>query len=647
MTQELKEDILNYITNNITPTDKDDTQILEKVEQRIKQQYNELLPEHWQDLRITGIIKSSTNGNYILYGGYVIENGEYIESDSRGLILILDAYLNPIKSIYKFSSGTLLRPIQKMIQVEDGTFVAVDSTIFARKEDRRRIQTNTKRFIMLNNMSAKDTTNDYRAILRISYNLPYSNFYCIDMIKSPNSAHYVMVGAMYIPYGTNNHLDSVRVIELKANVGEANEWTETTAPENRAWIYGGFYGEFDNDDNLKWKIIMTYNNYQQITLYSWDGTNLKTILNYSNTLEPYVDSLSMNNQVQFINRDEVYFVVNNQRWESSVKPRYIGLYKYDYRTAQVKEIFYKYIGDYDYLTSREGIFITSLNGNLYINYNDNYNYTNKTANYSYQRLVNDIWSPILLYENVLYSMERELSFTDNTYNLISNIEINSNLNSSFWNFIVTKEIYNNTNYNGLPYTDYNSMIADTGILYGEDGILFARDIYNNTMVENTTTSTLQVPNTLLNDINITQKKLLGETNTVLINDARTITKNIYETLYINFIRSIAVKDEDTNTYYPTTATYINQNINTGTKQNCEMSFVGKVRINYQDNAIMQILEWTYNVDHYETSFVIDTHNEIPTSVDFMSNDETTIYITKDLTLDSNKYYKINQKLRIE
>lgn len=646
MTQELKEDILNYITNNITPTDKDDTQTLEKVEQRIKQQYNEFLPQNWQDLRITGIIKSSTNGNYILYGGYVIENGEYIESDSRGLILILDAYLNPIKSIYKFSSGTLLRPIQKMIQVEDGTFVAVDSTIYARKEARRRIQTNTKRFIMLNNISAKDTTNDYRAILRISYNIPYSNFYCIDMIKNPNSAHYVMAGAMYIPVN-NSHYDGVRIIELKINVGEANEWTEKTAPTNHYWVYGGFYGEFDNDDNLKWKVIMTYNNYQQVSLYSWDGTNLKTIINYSNTLEPYVDSLSMNNQVQFINRDEVYFVVNNQRWGTSVQPRYIGLYKYDYRNAQVKEIFYKYIGDYDNLTSKEGIFITSLNGNLYINYNDNYNYTNKTANYSYQRLVNDIWSPILLYENVLYSMERELSFTDNTYNLISNIEINSNLNYSFWNFIVSKEIYNNTNYNGLPYTDYNSMIADTGILYGEDGILFARDIYNNTMVENTTTSTLQVPNTLLNDINITQKKLLGETNTVLINDTRTITKNIYETLYINFIRSIAVKDGDTNTYYPTTATYINQNINTGTKQNCEMSFVGKVRINYQDNAIMQILEWTYNVDHYETSFVIDTHNEIPTSVDFMSNDETTIYITKDLTLDSNKYYKINQKLRIE
>lgn len=645
MTQELKEDILNYITNNITPTDKDDTQILEKVEQRIKQQYNELLPQYWQDLRITGIIKSSTNGNYILYGGYIVENGEYIESDSRGLILILDAYLNPIKSIYKFSSGTLLRPIQKMIQVEDGTFVAVDSTIFTRKEDRRQIQTNTKRFIMLNNISIKDTTGDYKAILRTSYNIPYSNFYCIDMLKNPNSAHYVMAGATYIPVG-NNHYGGVRIIDLKINVGMANEWSEKSTISTEYWIYGGFYCEFNSDDVAKWKVIMT-RNLQQATLNSWDGTSLITILEYSNTLEPYVDSLSMNNQVQFINKDEVYFVINNQRWGAEVEPRYIGLYKYDYRNSNIKQIYYKNIGNFDYNESREGIFITSLNGDLYINYNDNYNYTNKTANYSYQRLVNDTWSPILLYENVLYSMERELNFTDNTYNLISNIEINSNFNARFWNFIAIKEIYNNTNYNGTPYTDYNSMIADTGLLYGEDGILFARDIYNNTMIEGTTTSTLQVPNTLLNDVNITQKKLLGETNTVLINDTRTITKNIYETLYINFIRSLAVKDEDTNTYYPTTATYINQNINTGTKQNCEMSFVGKVRINYQDSTLMQTLEWTFNVDHYETSFVIDTHDEIPTSVDFMSNDETTIYITKNLTLQSNKYYKISQKLRIE
>ena len=644
MTQELKNQILSYITNKLVPTDKDDTERLERVEFMPRSTYASLLPEHYANMQINGIIKSSTNSNLILYGGYITENGT-AENNSRGIIIILDQDLNPIKSIYKFSSGTLLRPIQKMIQIEDETFVAVDSTIFALPYDRRKIQTNTKRFIMLNNISIKDATGDYKAILRTSYNIPYSNFYCIDMIKNPNSAHYAMAGAMYIPV-SDYHYDGVRIIELKVNVGEANEWTEKTASTDRSWIYGGFYGEFDSNDKLNWKMILTQN-YSSISLHSWDENRLTTILETRNGIVPVVDSLSASNQCKFTNKDEAYFVINNQRWGAEVQARYIGLYKYDYKNSSLKEIYYKNIGNFDYNTSREGIFLHNLNGQLYINYCDNYNYTNKTANFNFQRLENDTWSPILIAENQSYWMERETNFIGNTYNILTNISVNGNLNTFYWHFIGITEIYNEFNYNGTPYTDYNSMIGRSGILYGEDGILFARNLYNTTLLEGTTTSTIQIPNTMLNDVNITQKKLKGETNTTLINDTRTITKNIYETLYINFIRSIAVKDEDTNTYYPTTATYVNQNINTGTKQNCEMSFVGKVRINYQDNAIMQILEWTYNVDHYETSFVIDTHDEIPTSVDFMSNDETTIYITKDLTLDSNKYYKINQKLRIE
>lgn len=646
MTQELKNQILSYITNKLVPTDKDDTERLEKVYRIEKTEFEDFLPSDAGRIQMSGVIKSTTNGNYIVYGGYTTENYSTAnESNSKGIIIILDRDLKPLKTIYKFSSGTLLRPIQKMIQIEDETFVAVDSTIFALREYRPKIQTNTKRFIMLNNISVKDTTNDYRVILRTSYNLPYSNFYCIDMLKNPNSAHYVMAGAMYIPVN-NTHYDGIRIIELKVNVGEANEWTEKTAPTNRSWIYGGFYGEFDSDDNLTWKIVMCKNASNNHLLVSWDGTNTIDIMKETSSIVPYVDSLAMSNQAEFVNKNEVYFVVNNQRWGSSVQPRYIGLYKFDYKTSSVKEIFYKYIGDFDYSSSREGIFITTLNGKLYINYCGEYDNTQYTANYYFQRLDNDVWSPILVRADGRYDMENMRVYTSNVYNLLTNVIFNSAMNNS-WNFSVSKEIYNSNNYNGTPYTDYNSMIGDTGLLYGEDGILFARDLYNTTLLEGTTTSTIQIPNTLLNDVDITQKKLKGETNTTLINDTRTITKNIYETLYINFIRSIAVKDEDTNTYYPTTATYVNQNINIGTKQNCEMSFVGKVRINYQDNTLMQTLEWTYNVDHYETSFVIDTHNEIPTSVDFMSNDETTIYITKNLTLESNKYYKLSQKLRIE
>lgn len=644
MTNEFKENILNYITNNITPTSKSNVQLLENIEELPREDFVSYLPTSYLVLRIEGVVKSITNGNYILYGGYV-PNGTTADVDSRGIIIILDSNLKPIKVIYQFSTGTNLRPIQKMIQIDDGTFVAVDSTIFSLREARSGIQNNTKRFIMLNNLSLPDSTGNYKAILRTSYNIPYSNFFCIDMIKNPNSSHYAMAGATYIPVG-NSHYDGVRLIDLKVNVGEANEWKEKSTKTNEYWIYGGFYGEFDNDDNLKWKILMT-KNATPVTLESWDGTSYKRILEATNTLVPYVDSLSMKNQVVFTSKDEVYFVINNQRWGSNVVPRYIGLYKYNYQTTNLKQIYYKNIGNFDFNESREGIFLNNLNGELYVNYNDNYNYTDKTSNYNYQRLENDTWQPILIAENVKYSMERELTFTSNVYNLVTNLSINSSMNSSYWHFIKIKEIYNDSNYNSAPYTDYNSMIPTYTNLYDTNGIIFSRNLYNLTINEMTTTSTIQIPNTLLNDITITQEKLLSQTNSTLISKSQNITKNIYETVYLNYINSISVIDEDTNTLYPNSASYINRNINEGTQENCSNTFVGKLQINYENNSMVQNINWIYNIDHYETEFVIDATNEIPTSIDFMSNDETTIYITKELDISTNEYYLISQKLRIE
>lgn len=643
MTNEFKENILDYITNNMNVTSKSTTQLLEKVEEIPRSDYSSFLPDHWSSLQMMGIIKSSTNENYVLYGGYVPQ-GLTADADSRGIIIILDYNLRPIKTIYQFITGTNLRPIQKMIQIEDGTFVAIDSTIFASSDDRSLIQSNTKRFIMLNNLSTSDSNGNYNAILRTSYNLPYSNFFCIDMIKNPNSSHYAMAGATYIPSG-GGHNDGIRFIDLKINVGEPNEWNEKASGDNEYMIYGGFYGEFDNDDNISWQIVAT-RNATPVTLESWNGSNYSVVLAEDSSLKPFVDSLSMANQVKFVNKDEMYFVVNNQRWGSTIQARYVALYKYNFANSFLKNIYYKNIGNYDYNESREGIFLNSLNGELYINYNDNYNYTNKTANFNYQRLENDIWNPILVKQDKMYRMESTLNFTGNTYNLITNVEFSSIMNTYWWEFLKINEIYNSNNYNSSPYNDYNSTIPKYVNLYNTNGILFSRNLYNLTLNGSTTTATVQVPNTFLNGVSINQEKLISSTNSILVNETQSITKNIYETLYLNFIQTLSVKDEDTNNEYPIIASYINQNINTGTQQNCENTFIGKVNVNYSNNTITQNINWTYVTDHYETTFVIDATNEVPT-IDFISNDETTIYLTKELDVSTGHYYTIKQKLRIE
>lgn len=643
MTQDYKDKILDYITNNVNVTGQDNQELIEKIENVSRTKFAEHLPTNPSMFFINGIIRSMTNNNYVLYGGYVPQGGTQ-EANSRGIILILDTNFNVLKAIYSFNTGTPLRPIQKLIQIEDNTFVGVDSTIFAYPENREKIYSNTKRFIMLNNISVKDSTNDYRAILRTSYNLPYSNFYCMEIVKNPNTAHYLLAGATYLPQSGGTHYDGVRVIDLKINVGTDNEWSKTD-DSGTYWIYGGFYGEFDNNDNASWKMIVTHN-INPITVYSWNGTQKITIISDDGNIKPYVDSLSMKNQAQFVDENTVYFVVNNQRWYVQVQPRYIGLYKYNYSNNQLKQIFLKNIGNYDYNDSREGIFITSLNGELYVNYCDNWNKDNQTANYNFQRLDNDLWKPNLISQNQKYTMERTLPFTANMYNLVTNITLHTKMEISRWHFEAVKEIYNKFNYNSTPYDNYNSLKSKTGTLYGANGILFARDLYNVSLLNSSTTSTVQVPNTLLNEDTITQENLISETNTTIVSNSKNINKNIFETLYINFVNTIGVIDEDTSIQYPLTANYINQNINVATKENCEQTFVGKVRVVYESSTVTQNLIWTYDTDHYETSFTIDATVEIPYLL-FMSDDLSTIYLEKQLDIEIGDYYVINQKLRIE
>lgn len=647
MTEDFKKDLLNYITNNITPTASSDDEILTNIIDYVRSQFRPNMPSY-SDLRVN-IIQSNTNGYFILYGGYVTPGGS-ADTDSRGLIIILDNNLLPIKAIYEFSSGTLLRPIQKMIQLDDGTFVAVDSTIFADPSARSGIQNNEKRFIMLNNFSIKGSSNDYVVRLRTSYKIPtnYQNFYCIDIIKNPNSAHYLLAGAIYIPT-SSGHNDGCRIIDLKINVGSANEWNNTNTSTEDYWLYGGFYGTFNSSDVASWKMILTHNvSIELTTMGWWNGSTYTVIMNTSGGVQPYVDSLAMRNQAVFIDYDNIYFVINNQRWYSSTIPRYIGLYKYTFSTTTLKEIYLKNIGSYDFNHSREGMFLTALNGELYVNYCDNYNYDNKTANYNFQRLKNDAWDPILISEDANYVMEQTLSYTYNIYNLVTNVVLGQRLDTPHWKFEIIKEIYNSLNYNSSPYIDYNSLISHSGTIYNNNNIVFARNLYNKTIMNNSTISTIEVPNTMLNDIDITQKNLYGETNLNLVQDNNTIIKNMYETLFLNFINNIGVIDSDTGNRFPLAANYINTNINIGTQSNCETASVLKVRINYGDLTTKVFnLPWAIINDYTrQAKFSLYVSKEIE-SIDYISSDETTIYCSKQLDLIVGNIYTITQYLRVE
>ena len=126
-------------------------------------------------------------------------------------------------------------------------------------------------------------------------------------------------------------------------------------------------------------------------------------------------------------------------------------------------IYEKWLGDYDYCDI-EAIYIYINQSKLYIEFNDNINSTNDTADYYIQRLDND-WEPILVKENGYFLYDQRQITVLNTYNMLNIYLLAVNPRPKTWEYINILEIYNPSNYNGQNYTNINSMIPKSSILY--------------------------------------------------------------------------------------------------------------------------------------------------------------------------------------
>lgn len=579
----------------------------------------------------------------VLYGGYIDDN-----NNVRGIITLFDSDFNPVKTIYEYDNGVKLRYIQCMRQAEDGTFYYIDDATFSYGSPDL-IETSQKRFVMVNNFTAKDQlTNDYKLTLRTSYIFGgnYVNFYCKDMYKNPNSANYVFMGSA----GSNYGFRITKVIGLKINVGEANVWTMYA--NNSGYFFSGGIAAFDGNDNVQFKCLVTPystsdNNLYLISKTYTGSSTISTLATFS--FYPYIADY-YSNQCCFISENEVYFVLDNQEVSTgSPMAKYIGLYKYNFANDSLTTIYENSLGNYS-TTNQEHLYIAKNQNEIYIQYNGDIDTINHTAGYVTQRLVGDSWRKPAYYDEIdkgFLSTRRAL-FVKNNFNLLQIYEYPTMPYAPTWFQYLIKENYNPNNYNGVEYNDYNSMISKQAEIYSNNTLKFARNVYNSTIYENQTNSTIVVPNSYLNDIELTKQILYGETNDEIVNNTETITKNIYEALYLNFINTINVVDEDTNTNYPSTASYINENINIGTEENYQDTSIGKLKVNKGTDTFTTTITWRSlsGIEKF-TSFALVVDKEI-SSVDFLSSDETTTYYTLNTSnLEVGNTYLIQQKLRIE
>lgn len=660
MTEDYKEKLIKYMTGNINATTQTDEEIFKQINDENRQDWAGFIPSGWNAFKIEGIISASenTSGTSVLYGGYEDSN-----NNPYGFVILIDENFKPIKTFYEFEGGTPLRYIQCMTQLQDGTFCMIDDTGYTRNNDD--FLNGTRRFVMLNNFTwINQLTNDYNLQLRKSYILQdtYNNFYCHQLFKNPNSSQYVMVGSVFDNIG--NNWGSVKIIKLEINVGEANTWsymvTNTPAHLSDPIVtFGSSYVIF-SEENYSVKILCNYiepGNVNKISIYSKNFTqNSLTKTDIYNITDDTTLNYSQNlsNQCVFSNNDEVYFVLTNQYF-GTYSNYYIGLYYYNFKNNQVNTIYYKDLGQpttSSYM-HKELVQVYTNQGKLYIAFYEDSDEDN-IANYYFQRF-NGEWNPILVYENKPFIYSQRSLFVKNNFNLLQIYIYPNNMRSATWCFPTIKEVYNPTNYNGFPFEAPNCLVPNSSILYDtDDNIIFARNLYNKTVLGATTTSTVQIPNTMLNDVTIGKSDLISETNLPLTEDTTDITKNIYETVNLNFANSISIRnDNDPNNKILNPTASVRLNGSTTQNNNYDDVKATKVRVNYADGTNMVIaLNPSEQINAltdttYQYNFILQISKEVD-NLQIISNDELTIYQTIDtLNLEVGKTYNILQNVEVQ
>lgn len=619
MSDDFKEKILKYLTGNIQQESGINEPQFEPTQTITNNLYQYMLDNFddgsHQAPYIIDIIKSNFNDNYLCYG-----NGH-----NFGFVIILDSNFQIIESTREYTSGTTMNIFLKLNQAPNGTFYGIDKN------------GNNYRFIMLNNMLSKTPNQtNYKYVIQKSYNITSnypSNFTLIDMIKNSNGGEYLFYGYKLI----NSNFKPL-AIEYKVNVGMANEWIEynySTVDNNSYYITGG-WASWDAESNISFKLIGNLDTTTNTLVYIFNKSGTGIILEQTydtnidisqlgefDALEMKTVILSETNAyvIAYIrsSQPKVYvFRINNgiyNLYESESASGIIG----QFVTFGIKT---DYINTYIWYLLPSGSYY-DFYGGLIIN--------------------DEIYQTLITNTNV-YPLNLQISF--NQYNLYSfNLQsANTLYNVSF--------VYNQFDYNGLEYENINSLVPKSAILLEDSDdpkIIFARNLYNINVNGATTISTLEIPNTFLNNETIVGKQLYSETKTLISSDASPLEKNFYEVVDINFFNTLTMKNSNN----PNDEIINNEGasrLNTSMSKilDYENAQANKIRINYQDgtNLIQTIWKPFISSGIAMYLFTIYVPKEI-TDIEIISNDEITSYQTITGSFEIGKYYSLTQNVRVE
>lgn len=620
MTQDFKDTLLKYLTGNLTEGTGTNEPQFGTVETITNNIYTYITTNYYGSTlpNVIDIIKSNQNDNYLCYGVGSSSNSKF------GFVLILDSGFQIIQATNQYTSGTTMNEFIRLCQAPNGTFYGIDQNSSA----------GTYRFITLNNMLMKtETQTSYKFVIQRSYNITSnypSQFTLINMLKNPNGGDYFIYGYRYV-----GGYARPCCIEYTVNVGMANEWTQYdySSGSSTGYTISGGWASWDEEANLTFRLIggEQISTNTKVYIYQNNGSAIGLLYTYDTGIDTsgigQFDYLLMYSVI--LNETNAYVLA----YESSLTPK-VHLFRI---TNTVEKLYESpsYSGNIGQLLPC-GIRTDYINTYFWylVPYGSYYNF------YGGLIIGSNVYDTLITNTDV-YTLNLQCSF--NQFNLYS-----FNLQSKDTMYKVPF-VFNQYDYNGVAYENINSLVPNSGVIYDSNNkIIFARNLYNLNINGGTTISTIEIPNTFLNEETLSEIDLLSETNTILNQDTNPITKNIYENVDINFFNTLIMKNQNTQNEiinYPGASRLNNSVSNEIDYQNAQAT---KLKVNYQDNTNEIQFIGTPTITNGVATYTFSIYVPKPiTSLEIISYDETTSYQTITGTFSQGKYYTLTQDVRVE
>ena len=620
MTNDFKEQLLNYLTGTIQVEEPSlyPTHYIEK-ETLVNNLYTNITTELGSNnFEIVNVIQSKTNSNIVINCKNANNNNSFL--------IVTDKDFNILGYFDEFSSGVSFRMFTGFNIDENGYFYTIESDHGG--------NLNNKRFLMLNNIAVPNANGEYQVKIRKSYAVPNTTVLYNNSIqglyKAVGQSIYVILNA---DSSANRYLT-----KLTINVGTNNDWEDN--PINGV-VGNDQILSVDSEGNILFKTI---NVGIPSGLYTYN-INLYTYNNGTETTETITDIIINGTDMwrataKFLNINEVYIGYKTADTGNTYTDYIIG--HLDTTTKALTEVYTTSSVYSAIYNDTNFLMFYRIDNEMMFKFNVITNSSTNEFNIIVGRLIETENQSTLVASGITpLTTNADFFIVVKTFNLYQYLsQYNDNAYS-------TKEIYQSNGYNGDSYIDTNCLIPNISYLYSNGSLVYARTLYNKQVNGNTTISTVEIPYNYLNSISIQPNQLLGKTNLILNNDTNSITKNIYETVDINFINTITMQDND-NSINLNGATRLNASAtSTNDYSNAQ---IGYYRLNYTDGTTEDFkinpTEYT-SIDEYSGTynFVVYVKKAI-NNINILSNDKTTAYATLNLVLEVGKNYEITQNVEV-